>query len=128
MPCVAMLELDRRSTPDGAARKASPLVGLWWAGWLASGFVPVIGLVVAIVPHLEPFARSIDERATSIDFSTLAHVAAPWVIVAGVLRAIAAGLAIAVVRRIDAAQRVMMRAPSVLAAAIPARPDGGMAR
>lgn len=128
MPCVAMLELDRRSTPTGAARKASPLVGVWWALWLSTVFVPVTGLVVAIVPRIDAFARSIDEQATSIDFSTLAHAAAPWLIAAGVLRAIAAGLAIAVVRRIDAAQRVMMQASSVFAPAVPARPDGGIAR
>ena len=103
MPCVAMLELDRRSTPDGAPRRAGPLLGCWWAGWLAAGIVPVVGAIVAVVPHLESLGRSIDERATALDLSPLAHAAAPWLIVAGVLRAVAAALAVAVVRRIDIA-------------------------
>ena len=108
MPCVAMLELDRRSTPDGGPRKASPSV-------------------ISVLPHLESFARSIDEQATSIDFSPLAHAAAPWLLVAGVSRAATAALAVAVVRRIDIAQRAMMQTPSMAWAAVPARPDGGIA-
>lgn len=47
MPCIAMLELDRRSTPDGVPRRASSTVGLWWAAWLATSLVPVVGVFAA---------------------------------------------------------------------------------
>jgi hypothetical protein len=123
MPCVAMLELDRRSTPDGNPRNASALLGLWWAAWLAAGFVPLVGAVVSVVPHLESFGRAIDEQARDVDFSSLAHAVAPWFAVAGVLRGLAAALAIMVVRRIDLAQRAMMQTPSAAWSAVPARPD-----
>ena len=123
MPCVAMLELDRRSTPDGRPRRAGALLGWWWGVWLASGTVPLIGAFVAVVPHLGSFARSIDGQATSIDFSPLVHAAAPWLLVAGVSRAVAAGLAVAAVRRIDVAQHAMMETPSGAWTAVPARPD-----
>jgi len=128
MPCVAMLELDRRSTPDGSPRRAGALIGSWWAVWLASGFVPLIGAVVAVLPHIGAFARSIDRHATSFDVSPLAHAVAPWLLVAAVSRAVAAALAVAVVRRIDTAQRAMMQTPSMAWTAMPARPDSGVAR
>ena len=128
MPCVAMLELDRRSTPDGAPRRAGPLVVCWWTSWLAAGIVPVVGTIVAVVPHLESLGRSIDERATALDLSPLVHAAAPWLIVAGVLRAVAAALAVAVVRRIDLAQRTMMASSAIAWTQVPARPDGGLVR
>ena len=118
MPLVAMLELDRRSTPDGVARTASPLLGWWWAAWLASAAVPAIGAFSAAASHLESFARSIDERAPIIDFTSMAHAVAPWLLVAGALQAVAAGLAIGVIRHIDRGQATLSGA-----VAAPPRPD-----
>ncbi len=102
MPLVAMLELDRRSTPDGVPRKASPLLGWWWAAWIASSTVPAIGAVSSVISAVTELS---DQRVTDvIDFTTAAHTLAPWLLLAGVLQAIAAGLAIAVIRRIDDGQ------------------------
>ena len=116
MPLVAMLELDRRSTPDGVPRKASPLLGWWWAAWLASSTVPVIGAVSSVISAVMDAGRH--RVANVYDFTTAAHALAPWLLLAGVLQAIAAGLAIAVVRRIDDGQATLFGVGDA-----PPRPD-----
>jgi len=103
MPLVAMLELDRRSTPDGVPRKASPLLGWWWAAWLASSTVPAIGAVNSVISAVMELSDR--PRGSNVfDFTMAAHELALWLLLAGVLQAIAAGLAIAVIRRIDDGQ------------------------
>lgn len=117
MPLVAMLELDRRSTPDGVPRKAGPLLGWWWAAWLASSTVPAIGAVSAVISAV--IEQSDRARVSDVfDFTTAAHELAPWVLLAGILQAIAAGLAIGVVRRIDHGQATLFGD-----GAVPPRPD-----
>lgn len=117
MPLVAMLELDRRSTPDGVPRRASPLLGWWWAAWLASSILPAVGAVNSVFSAIiEQADRS--RVANVFDFTTAAHSLAPWVLLAGVLQAIAAGLAIAVVRRIDDGQATLFGVGDA-----PPRPD-----
>lgn len=120
MPLVAMLELDRRSTPDGVARTASPLLGWWWAAWLASSTLPVIGMVGAMFSTTLDLARSFDNNPKSVDFSAIAHGIAPWLLLAGVLQATVAALAYFVVRRIDEAQEQVVNVGML----IPPRPDG----
>jgi hypothetical protein len=122
MPFVAMLELDRRSTPDGRPRSASPLIGGWWASYLAMSFIPIVGALVALIPTFRDLAERADGTLSSIDFSAAAHTAAPWVLAAGALQLVTAALAIAVVLRIDAAQRSMMTTSGWLLP-VPARPD-----
>jgi hypothetical protein len=121
MPLVAMLELDRRSTLDGRPRKASALLGWWWAAWLSSSFIPIIGVFGAGFDALVEIARTTDERATVVDFTPLVHDIAPWFLVAGGLQAIAAALAFTVVQRIDDAQQPMAAA----GIDAPMRPDVG---
>ena len=123
MPCVSMLELDRRSTPDGEPRRAHPLIGAWWAAWLAFQLVPLIGGIWAVAGPLGDVVQRIDERTTVIDFSLAAHAIAPWVQVAGLLVVVAGALAIAVVRRVDAAQAAMLQTPSESWRPVPVRPD-----
>jgi hypothetical protein len=123
MPCIAMVELDRRSTPDGSERRASPLIGVWWAAWLASSLVPVIGIVSAISPTLADLARRIDQTANIMDLSPQAHVVAPWFLVGGILQVTVGALAIAVVRRIEEGQRTMLSSPAGWMVPVPARPD-----
>jgi len=123
MPCLAMLELDRRSTPDGVPRRASPIIGVWWAAWLAAWIVPVVGVAVAVLPRFADLAERVDETTTTIDFSTVVHAAAPWPLVWAVLQAVAGLLAVAVVRRIDDAQEAMVAAPSGWLIPVPLRPD-----
>ncbi len=120
MPLVAMLELDRRSTPDGTPRRSSPLLGVWWGAWLAMGFIPLFGVVAALFRTLSDQFSKLDERTTSIDFTEAAHAIAPWILASGVLEVLAAGLAIMVVRRINAAQATLGGA---LLPALPGRPD-----
>ena len=122
MPLVAMLELDRRSTPDGVPRKASPLLGWWWAAWLASSTLPAIGATSAVISALIE-QSSVPRDPNVLDLTAAAHALAPWLLLAGVLQALAAGLAIAVVRRIDSGQATL-----VALAGAPVRPDaiGGM--
>jgi hypothetical protein len=123
MPCIAMLELDRRSTPDGTSRRASPLIGLWWAAWLALSIVPLIGFVGAAVPALADLFDGLDETSTTLDLSATAHAVAPWFLVTGILQVVAGALAIAVVRRIEAGQQDMVAAPSGWMIPVPFRPD-----
>ena len=125
MPLVAVLELEKRSTPEGSPRRASPLIGAWWVAWLAYSIVPAIGIVGAVLSALNELVDSIDRSAPTIDFSDAAHAIAPWLLVSGILQAIAAGLAIAVVHRIDAHQREMMAAEGPAFVATPIRPDVG---
>jgi len=125
MPLVAMLELDRRSTPDGTPRRAGGVLGWWWAAWLASSLVPAIGAISAGMAAFFDEIQRLDKvgrTATTIDFTAAAHAIAPWILVAGVLQLIAAALAIVVVRRIDEAQRAF---PNVAFSMVPvpARPD-----
>lgn len=121
MPLVSMLELDRRSTPDGSSRRAGSVLGWWWAAWLASSLVPGIGIFVAGIGAFIDEMRRLEGVAvvTSIDFTATAHAIAPWVLVSGILQATAAALAIAVVRRIDTAQRGF----GSWSPPVPARPD-----
>lgn len=123
MPCVAMLELDRRSTSDGVPRRASALIGAWWAAWLACLLVPLIGYFAAAAGPLADLVSRIDAGTTVVDFSPVAHAIAPWLLVTAVVQAIAGGLAIAVIRRIESGQRAMLAAPSGWLLPIPARPD-----
>jgi len=123
MPLVAMLELDRRSTPDGQPRKASPLLGWWWAAWLASSTLPAIGMVGSMFSAMLDLVRSVDNNTRSVDFTAVAHAIAPWLVLSGVLQATAAALAFLVVRRIDRSQEQVVAAGS----AAPARPDAGLA-
>lgn len=120
MPLVAMLELDRRSTPDGTPRRASPILGWWWVAWLASSTVPVIGVMGSLLSAMGDLARDLPDART-VDFTGAAHAIAPWLLLSGVLQALATGLAIMVVRRIDAGQAALVAAPL----AIPSRPDAG---
>jgi hypothetical protein len=123
MPCVAMLELDRRSTPDGTARRASPVIGIWWAAWLACSLAPLVGYVAVVAGPLRDLIAGIDAGTTVLDFTPVAHAVAPWVLVTGVAQAVAAGLAIAVIRRIDAGQGAMLAGPSGWTMPVPIRPD-----
>jgi len=119
MPLVAMRELDRRSSADGVPRKASPLLGWWWAAWLTSSLVPVIGIFGAVFPKVVEWAGAIDEHATTVDFTPLTRVVAPWLVATGALQLAAAVLAFLVVKRIDTAQAGMVGASPPL----PQRPD-----
>jgi hypothetical protein len=123
MPLVTMLELDRRSTPDGSRRRASPLLGWWWAAWIGV-IVPVVGLFAAALP---PVADEVNRVANTrgdivLDLTGAAHAAAPWFLVTGIVYAVAAGLAILVVRRIDESQRAFAVAP-FSSVPVPMRPD-----
>lgn len=118
MPLVSMLELDRRSTPDGQERRASPLLGWWWGAWLAQSLLPAAAIVIAVAPRFESWARMVEPNATTIDVTPLANVAAPWLAVAGLLQLVAAVLAMRVVGRIDAAQLQLADLT-----AVPPRPD-----
>ena len=126
MPLVSMLELDRRSTPDGSPRQGGGVLGWWWAAWIASSTVPVFGLLGAGFRAISDMVQEIDRQGggtvTTFDFTAAAHAVAPWLLVSGVLQAIAAGLAILVVRRIDEAQRAFP-AISYAMIPVPARPD-----
>jgi Domain of unknown function (DUF4328) len=123
MPCIAMLELDRRSTPDGLPRRAGPTIGLWWAAWLTSSFLPVIGLFAAGLGPFRDLIERIDEQTTILDFSSVSHAVAPWVLVAGIVQVVAGALAIAVIRRVESGQRAMLAAPSGWLLPVPVRPD-----
>jgi hypothetical protein len=123
MPCIAMLELDRRSTPDGVVRRAGPTVGLWWAAWLATSLVPAIGIVVAGAGPFGDLIARIDERTTVLDFSPVVNAIAPWLLVAGIVQVVAAALAIAVIRRVESGQQTMLATPAAWLLPVPARPD-----
>jgi len=126
MPCVAMLELDRRSTSDGAPRPASPLVGTWWGVYVAGGVVVLIGMF-AVLGDLVDLGRNADAHQTVFDLTPTAHTAAPWVLALGLVTAVTAGLAIAVVRRITDAQTAMLAVPSERSfVPVPMRPDLGV--
>lgn len=125
MPLVAMLELDRRSTPDGTPRRAGGVLGWWWAAWLASSVVPAIGAISAGMAAFVDEIQRLDTRGpapTTFDFTAAAHAIAPWILVAGVLQLIAAALAILVVRRIDEGQRAFADVGFSMVP-VPARPD-----
>lgn len=119
MPLVAVLELDRRSTTGGLPRKASPLLGWWWAAWVAESILPVIVLLTLMLPRFVGWAQTVPENATTLDFTSLVHAFAPWLLVFGVLQCVAAVLAFRVVARIDRAQSAMVDTASVA----PPRPD-----
>jgi hypothetical protein len=126
MPCVAMVELDRRSTTDGSPRSTSPLVGAWWAVYVGGSLVVSTGLVIAVFSTFADLVRAADRDQTVFDLTASAHTAAPWILALGIVTAIAAGLAIAVVRRITDAQTAMVAAPSAMSTAVPMRPDLGI--
>ncbi len=126
MPCVAMVELDRRSTTDGTPRSTSPLVGSWWAVYVGGSLAVSIGLVIAVFPAFADLVRAADPDQTVFDLTASAHTAAPWILALGIVTAIAAGLAIAVVRRITHAQTAMVAAPSAMSPVVPMRPDLGV--
>lgn len=126
MPCVAMVELDRRSTTDGSPRSTSPLVGSWWAVYVGGSVVVSIGLVIAVFSAFPDLVQAADRDQTVFDLTASAHSAAPWILALGIVTAIAAGLAIAVVRRITDAQTAMVAAPSAMSTAVPMRPDLGV--
>ena len=117
MPLVAMLELDRRSTPDGVPRKASPLLGWWWAAWMASSTVPAIGAVSSVISAVRELSDGRARPMSSISRRPRTTLA-PWLLLAGVLQAIAAGLAIAVVRHVDEGQATLFGVGDA-----PPRPD-----
>jgi hypothetical protein len=126
MPCVAMLELDRRSTADGVPRRASGSIGAWWAAWLAYSLVPLIGSLVAAVGPLRDLLEGLEAETTVLDFTPVAHAVAPWLVVTGVVQAVVAGLAIAVIHRIESGQRDMLAAPSGWLIPVPVRPDAAL--
>lgn len=127
MPCVAMVELDRRSTPDGSPRRTGPLVGVWWAVYAGGSLVVWIGLVAAVLSGFGDLIQAADRNQTVFDMTSLAHDAAPWLLALGIVTAIAAALAVAVVREITAAQTAMLAAPSERSLVpVPMRPDLGV--
>jgi hypothetical protein len=129
MPCVAMLELDRRSTPDGRPRQASPLVGSWWGVYVAGGTVVLVGMFFAVLGDLGDLVQEADVQRTVYDLTAMAHTAAPWVLGLALVTAVSAGLAVAVVRRITDAQTALLAAPSASSetwASVPMRPDLGV--
>jgi hypothetical protein len=127
MPCVAMLELDRRSTPDGTPRQASPLVGSWWGVYVGATLVVLIGLFFAVLGDVADLGRNADSHTTVFDLTPMAHTAAPWVLALGLVTAVSAGLAIAVVRRITDAQTAMLETPTQSGwVPVPMRPDLGV--
>ena len=78
--------------------------------------MPAIGAVSSVISAVTELS---DQRVTDvIDFTTAAHTLAPWLLLAGVLQAIAAGLAIAVIRRIDDGQATLFGVGDA-----PPRPD-----
>jgi Domain of unknown function (DUF4328) len=119
MPLVAMLELDRRSTPDCLPRKSSPLLGWWWAAWLSYQLIPVLAIWGVAFSELVHLAQQVNRNTTQIDMTNLAHRIAPWLGVAGTIQLVAAVLAFFVVERIDQAQNTMFAAVF----ALPPRPD-----
>jgi hypothetical protein len=119
MPLVSMLELDRRSTPEGVTRKASPLFGWWWASWLAYQILPAFVITGLVIDEMVKTFRTANSYTTSLDLSEAAHRIAPWIGVVGCMQLVAAVLAFFVVERIDRSQTAML-AP-VFAA--PPRPD-----
>ncbi len=126
MPCVAMVELDRRSTPEGTPRRAGPLVGAWWGVYLGGAVVVWVGLFLALLPGFADLGRAADARSTVFDLTPLAHTAAGWFLALGVVQATAAALAIAVVRRIGDGQAAMQAAPTPGWVPVPMRPDLGV--
>jgi hypothetical protein len=122
-----MLELDRRSTPDGTPRPASPLVGSWWGVYIGGGIVVLIGMFFAVLGELADLGRQANGQQTVFDLTPMAHTAAAWVLALGIVTAAAAGLAIAVVRRITEAQTAMLATESARSwAPVPMRPDLGV--
>jgi hypothetical protein len=126
MPLIAMLELDRRSTPNGSERPTGAVLGWWWGALIAYWVVPAVGAVGAVSGAISDLVRQVDAQGgqvTQIDFTAAAHALAPWLVVSGVLQAVAAALAIAVVRRVDAAQRSLTETTGSAFLPVPARPD-----
>jgi hypothetical protein len=123
MPLVTMLELDRRSTPDGSRRRASPLLGWWWAAYIGV-IVPVVGLFAAAVPRFADEVNRVSGTGDDIvlDLTPAAHAGAPWILVYGIVYGVAAGLAILVVRRVDESQRAFA-ASTFSSVPVPMRPD-----
>ena len=127
MPCVAMVELDRRSTPDGSSRSTGPLVGAWWAVYIGGSLIVWIGLTAAVFSGFGDLVRAADRNQTVFDLTSLAHEAAPWLFAIGIVTAIAAGLGVAVVRQITEAQTAMLAEPSERSLVpVPMRPDLGV--
>ena len=86
-----------------------------------------IGLLVALWSGLVDVFGGADRNQTVFDLTSLAHTAAPWLLAFGILSAVSAGLAIAVVRRITYAQTAMLATLSAHALVpVPMRPDLGI--
>ena len=118
MPFLAVREIDVRSSPDGAPRRASPLLGWWWAAWIGAQAGPLIGMFGFAFPAMFRWAQTIQNGATSVDLAPFFRPLLPWVVLGGVLQAMAGIFAWQVVARIDSSQSAMAAAP-----AIPPRPD-----
>jgi hypothetical protein len=121
MPFLAVREVDERSTADGTPRRASPLVGWWWGAWIGAQLVPLIGMFGWGFSRIVDWARTVEDGATSVDLGPLVRPILPWIVVAGVLQAVAGILASRVVARIDRSQRAMTTAGPPA----PPRPDLG---
>ncbi|HTG47312.1 MAG TPA: DUF4328 domain-containing protein [Actinomycetota bacterium] len=120
MPFRAVRELDRRSPGPGAPFPGGPLLGAWWATYLLGTYTAGIAAVVAVLRGVWASFDVIgaDEGPRTVDLSASFHAIAPWTLVGAVLTAIAAVLAILVVRRIEASQT-----GAAAAAPVPPRPD-----
>jgi len=120
MPFVAVRELDRRSRPADDARRNGTWVAGWWAAYVAGRYGVLIGAVIAIARSFSAIWSQVDTGAAAqtIDLGPMLRAIAPWTVVAAFVTAVAAGLAIMVVRRIDEAQRVFAVTPPQ-----PPRPD-----
>jgi hypothetical protein len=117
MPFLAVREVDRRSSTDGTVRTDRGLVGWWWAAYLLSTVGLAVATIAVFASQARRFIDALDAGRTSIDLTQAMRQAASWGVVGGVASAVAAGLAILVVRRISRNQR------EVLQGSLPPRPD-----
>ena len=121
MPAVAMHRVYRASM--GQDKGGGGLVTGWWLTYIGASIVlPAVVLGKAYSPIIQAISDAVrTNQSTTVDLTSSIHSAAPWNIVGAAIRIVAAALAIVIVSRIDAAQR--MQEPVI---AVPVRPDLGL--
>lgn len=117
MPYVAMREVDRRTSVDGAPRRDRSMVGWWWTTYLASTVGLAVVYIAVFVSQAQRFVDAVEAEAPSIDLTTVMREVSAWGVLGGVMTLVAAALAILVVQRITTNQPDLIRGP------LPPRPD-----
>jgi hypothetical protein len=117
MPYLAVRELDRRSSADGAERRDHGVVGWWWAAYLLATVGLAVAYIAVFVSQGQRFIDALEAERPTIDLTLAMRQVTAWGIVGGVCTAVAAALAILVVRRITRHQADVMLGP------LPPRPD-----